>query len=59
MNYFKTLRDQLQRNMENHHENYYNCIPFTMFPKLEKILPGVEQETYYCVTASSGIKTKK
>lgn len=57
--YFDALYSKLQENRNNHERGYYNCIPFRTMPRLEKFIPGVEQATYYGVTASSGVGKSK
>lgn len=56
---FKRVYDELVRNKENHDNGYFNCIPFNDMPRTEKFLPGVEQDTYYILTASSGVGKSK
>lgn len=56
---FREIFSELVANKENHDEGYYNCIPFTGLNRLEHYLPGVEQDTYYLVTANSGIGKSK
>lgn len=56
---FRTIYEELVQNKINHDEGYYNCIPFMGMPRLEKYLPGIELETYYLITASSGVGKSK
>lgn len=56
---FKEILEGIQFNKQNHEEGYYNCIPFTGMNRLERYLPGIEQETYYIITASSGVGKSK
>lgn len=55
---FKDIYEEILENKKNHEEGYYNCIPFIGMERLEKYLVGIEQDTYYLLTASSGVKTK-
>lgn len=57
--YFQSLYNKLETNMHNNREGYYNCIPFETMPRLQTFLPGIEQATYYGVTASSGVGKSK
>lgn len=56
---FKQIVEQIQQNRKNHQEGYYNCIPFMGMDRLEKFIPGIEQDTYYLLTASSGVGKSK
>lgn len=56
---FDDLYKELTENKENHDRGYYNCIPFTGMSRLEEYLPGIEQATYYLLTANSGIGKSK
>lgn len=56
---FKVILEELQKNKENHEQGYYNCIPFMGMERLEKFIPGIELETYYLITASSGVGKSK
>ena len=58
MNFDDVLR-KIETNSRNHAQGYYNCIPFYGMQRLEKYLPGIEQATYYLVTAGSGIGKSK
>lgn len=55
---FKDIYDEILENKKNHEDGYYNCIPFIGMERLEKYLVGIEQDTYYLLTASSGVKEK-
>lgn len=44
----------LERRRQKLIDGEINCIP-TPFPELEDYYPGIEQKTYYCVTANTGI----
>ena len=51
----KTL-EGIKRNKQNADQNKDpNCIPFTTFKRLKQILPGIEKETYGCITAGTGV----
>jgi hypothetical protein len=52
---FNEIYDEIIQNRENHQQGYFNCIPFMGMERLEKYLPGIEQDTYYILTASSGV----
>lgn len=56
---FRQVLGEIQQNKENHSNGYYNCIPFTGMNRLEKFLPGIEQDTYYIITANSGVGKSK
>ena len=56
---FETVFDEIQANKINHEDGYYNCIPFTGMDRFERFLPGIEQDTYYLITASSGVGKSK
>ena len=51
---FKDIYSEIIQNKQNHDNGYYNCIPFIGLNRLEKYLPGIEQGTYYLITASTG-----
>ena len=55
---FDDVIGKIESNLRNHSQGYYNCIPFQGMERLEKYLPGIEQATYYLVTASSGVNRK-
>lgn len=56
---FKQIYDEIVANKHNHEQGYFNCIPFTGMSRLEQYLPGIEQDTYYLLTASSGVGKSK
>lgn len=56
---FKQIYDKIEVNKSNHEGGYFNCIPFMGMERLERFLPGVEQDTYYLITASSGVGKSK
>lgn len=56
---FRDIYREIVQNKQNHDEGYFNCIPFMGLNRLEKFLPGIEQETYYLLTASSGVGKSK
>ena len=53
---FNDIYSEIVQNKQNHDNGYYNCIPFIGLNRLEKYLPGIEQGTYYLITASTGVK---
>ena len=55
---FNEIYSEIIQNSENHQQGYFNCIPFMGMERLERYLPGIEQDTYYKITASSGVKEK-
>ena len=57
--YYKQVISDIENNRNNHLQGYYNCIPFIGMQRLEQFIPGIEQETYYLVTANSGIGKSK
>ena len=56
---FDDVINKIENNLKNHAEGYFNCIPFQGMERLEKYVPGIEQATYYLVTASSGVGKSK
>ena len=56
---FSDIYSEIRQNRENHTLGYYNCIPFMGMERLERFLPGIEQDTYYLLTASSGVGKSK
>lgn len=56
---FSDIYSEIRQNRENHTSGYYNCIPFMGMERLERFLPGIEQDTYYLLTASSGVGKSK
>jgi len=56
---FKQVYQRIIDNKHNHEQGYFNCIPFMGMERLEKYLPGIEQDTYYLITASSGVGKSK
>lgn len=56
---FNEIYSEIIQNRENHQQGYFNCIPFMGMERLERYLPGIEQETYYKITASSGVGKSK
>lgn len=56
---FKEIYKEIVSNKQNHQEGYFNCIPFSGMERLERYLPGIEQDTYYLLTASSGVGKSK
>jgi hypothetical protein len=59
MSIFKAVKHQIKKNKQVRLDGGYTCVPFILMPSLGEILPGVEQEKYYIVTANSKVgKTK-
>jgi hypothetical protein len=59
MSIFKNVKKEIKKNKQVRLDGGYTCIPFVLLPKLGKIVPGIEQEKYYLVTANSKVgKTK-
>lgn len=56
---FNEILGEIEQNRINHQDGYYNCIPFTGMERLERFIPGIEQDTYYLLTASSGVGKSK
>ena len=56
---FDTIYAELEQNMINHAQGYYNCIPFMGMERLEKFIPGLEQSTYYAIVAGTGVGKSK
>lgn len=56
---FKQVYTEIVNNKHNHDQGYFNCIPFMGMERLERYLPGIEQDTYYLITASSGVGKSK
>ncbi len=56
---FRKIYEEIAVNKQNHEEGYFNCIPFMGMERLERYLPGIEQDTYYLLTASSGVGKSK
>lgn len=55
-NIFNDLVRTIEANQANHAKGYFNCIPFSGMNRLESFIPGIEQSTYYLLTANSGVK---
>ncbi len=56
---FEQVHKEIIANKHNHDEGYFNCIPFSGMERLEKFIPGIEMDTYYLLTASSGVGKSK
>lgn len=56
---FEDVFGEIKQNRQNHQAGYFNCIPFMGMERLERFLPGVEQDTYYLLTANSGVGKSK
>lgn len=59
MNEFDNIIARIKKNKNNHSQGNFNCIPFSEYERLEKIIPGVEHSSYYLITASSGVGKSK
>lgn len=56
---YKNVKNQIKKNKQIRLKGGYTCIPFLLLPKLGQVVPGIEQEKYYLVTANSKVgKTK-
>ena len=59
MSIYKSVKAQIKKNKQIRLDGGYTCIPFVLLPKLGQVVPGIEQEKYYLVTANSKVgKTK-
>lgn len=59
MSIFKNVKKEIKKNKQIRLDGGYTCIPYVLLPKLGKVVPGIEQEKYYLVTANSKVgKTK-
>lgn len=59
MKKFDEIEQLIEQNKSNHDMGYYNCIPFDIFPRLEKYIPGITQGTQYIITgATASAKSK-
>ena len=58
-NIFNDLVRTIEANQANHARGYFNCIPFSGMNRLESFIPGIEQSTYYLLTANSGVGKSK
>lgn len=56
---FNSIYSEIIQNKQNHESGYYNCIPFIGLNRLERFLPGIEQGTYYLITAGTGVGKSK
>ena len=56
---FKSILEDIEVAKANHEQGYFNCIPFKGMERLERLLPGIEQDTYYLLTAGSGVGKSK
>jgi len=59
MSGFQNIKSFIERNKNNHESGYYNCIPFDVFPRFEKLVPGIIQGMQYILTGSSGCAKSK
>lgn len=59
MSAFDNTLQEIVANKMNHEKGYFNCIPFEGLERLEHYIPGVEMDTYYLLTASSGVGKSK
>tara|TARA_R110000868_G_scaffold28617_4_gene107107 strand:+ start:8247 stop:9392 length:1146 start_codon:yes stop_codon:yes gene_type:complete len=59
MKNYQRVKAEIKKNKKIREDGGYTCIPFVLLPKLGKVIPGIEQEKYYLVTANSKVgKTK-
>lgn len=59
MSLYKNTLESLRKNKDLRLSGKFTSIPFILLPELSKVIPGVEQEKYYIVTANSKVgKTK-
>jgi hypothetical protein len=59
MSIFQKVKQEIKKNKQLRLSGGYTCIPFELLPKLGQVIPGIEQEKYYLVTANSKVgKTK-
>ena len=59
MRRFNEIEQLIEQNKSNHDMCYYNCIPFDIFPRLERYIPGITQGTQYIITgATASAKSK-
>lgn len=59
MRIFQKVKEEIKKNKKIRLDGGYTCIPFVLLPKLGQVVPGIEQEKYYLVTANSKVgKTK-
>lgn len=59
MSIYKSVKAEIKKNKQIRLDGGYTCIPFVLLPKLGQVIPGIEQEKYYLVTANSKVgKTK-
>ena len=50
---------KIQTNKENHEHEYYNCLPFEMYPRFQHFVPGIVQGRSYMLTGNSGCGKSK
>lgn len=53
------IKSRVISNKDNHDSGYYNCIPFDLFPRFEKYVPGIVPGRSYSLTGSSGCGKSK
>jgi hypothetical protein len=59
MRIYQKVKQEIKKNKQLRLDGGYTCIPFVLLPKLGQVVPGIEQEKYYLVTANSKVgKTK-
>ena len=59
MSLFKRIQTKIKDNKTLRNAGKDTCIPWILLPELGKVVPGIEQEKYYLVTANSKVgKTK-
>jgi hypothetical protein len=59
MQNFNDIKTLIATNKANHEKQYYNCIPFNVFPNLETVVPGIIQGVQYLLTGSTGCAKSK
>ena len=60
MKFFDEVMSSVQENYKRHRSGKdFNCIPFANMERLEKVIPGIQKEAYYLLTANSGIGKSK
>lgn len=56
---YKRVKNEIKKNKKIREDGGYTCVPFVLLKKLGLVVPGIEQEKYYLVTANSKVgKTK-
>jgi len=55
MKIYQRVKEEIKKNKQIRLDGGYTCIPFVLLPKLGYVVPGIEQEKYYLVTANSKV----